>query len=319
MMKNEKAYYVSVIMSIYNEPADWLCKSIDSILDQTFSYFEFIIINDKPGREESLLLLEAYRKKDSRVVVIANEENIGLTKSLNKGIKTAKGKYIARMDADDIALPDRFEKQIAVMEQNPNIIVCGGKFEIFGSGREYRFEFPEKSEDIKALMIKQTCIGHPTVMIRKSVLTEHNILYDESFVCTQDYKLWADLYNYGDFYNVQDTLLLYRISDTQASSLTGKKQQSYSNLCRRKIIQEILIRKGYKGQINWDNLTTDTLKEIKPYNVPDRLKEVLYLSLKKYGLREGLYFILSLDYLHFSLRRNLAIICRFFIKREKLV
>ena len=99
-------------MSIYSEEEEWIRESIDSILNQTFSDFEFIIINDNPNRDKNNSLLTEYTRIDNRIIIITNEENIGLTKSLNKGLEIARGKYIARMDADDISLPTRFEKQV---------------------------------------------------------------------------------------------------------------------------------------------------------------------------------------------------------------
>ena len=106
---------LSVVMSVYNEPTEWITQSIDSILNQTFRDFEFIIINDNPEREENESLLNSYSQKDKRIVVIKNEQNLGLTKSLNIGINEAKGDYIVRMDADDYSFPERFEKQVQFM------------------------------------------------------------------------------------------------------------------------------------------------------------------------------------------------------------
>ena len=116
---------ITVLMSIYKEPIDWMILSIDSIIEQTYKDFEFIIINDNPERLDNTKLLEKYLKKDSRIKIVNNSENIGLTKSLNKGLAVSTGEYIARMDADDISLPTRFEKQIAFLESNPNVIVLG--------------------------------------------------------------------------------------------------------------------------------------------------------------------------------------------------
>ena len=98
---------ISVVMSVYNEPVDWIRQSIDSILNQTFRYFEFIIINDNPEGISQKKMLKDFAAKDNRIKIIENEENKGLTKSLNIGISKATGKYIARMDADDISMPDR--------------------------------------------------------------------------------------------------------------------------------------------------------------------------------------------------------------------
>ena len=112
---------ISVIMSVYSERVDWIRKSIDSILNQTYSDFEFIIVNDKPDKEENAQLLEEYAARDSRIKVLTNEENIGLTKSLNKAFALAEGEFIARMDADDMALPERFKIQLEFMNAHPEI------------------------------------------------------------------------------------------------------------------------------------------------------------------------------------------------------
>lgn len=109
-----KSPLVSVVMAIYNEPVEWMRQAIDSILYQSFKDFEFIIINDNPIRVENKEILDEYSAKDSRVIVVLNEENIGLTKSLNKGLAIASGEYIARMDADDIAMPERLRMQYSL-------------------------------------------------------------------------------------------------------------------------------------------------------------------------------------------------------------
>ena len=124
---------ISVIMSIYSEKEEWIKESIDSILSQTFRDFEFIIINDNPKRKENENLLLEYSQKDNRIIVITNKENIGLTKSLNKGLSIAKGKYIARMDADDISFPTRFQKQIDFLDKNTEYVLCGANISYFGS------------------------------------------------------------------------------------------------------------------------------------------------------------------------------------------
>ena len=121
---------ISVLMSVYNEPIDWMRQAIESILNQTYKDFEFIIVNDNPEREENQFVLNEYRNKDSRIIILCNEHNIGLTKSLNKGLTVANGEYIARMDADDIALPKRFEKQALYLAKNKNVFLCHTNFNI---------------------------------------------------------------------------------------------------------------------------------------------------------------------------------------------
>jgi glycosyltransferase involved in cell wall biosynthesis len=303
---------ISVIMSVYNEKVEWMHESINSILNQTFSDFEFIIINDNPTRIENSQLLEEYQKKDNRIIVLTNEQNIGLTKSLNKGIKIAKGKYIARMDADDISLPERFEKQIKVMENNPSIIVCGSKIKVFGERKNtYYMPIVEKSNDIKDLLIIRNGISHPSVLVRKDILIMNNIVYDENYIYTQDYKLWTDLYDLGDFHNIQEILLLYRTSKSHASYYALSQQNFLFISARKKYIDKILQSCNCNNIIDWNNITILTIKNIKKYNIPSRVIVILYLSLKKYTFKELFYFIFSFDFFKFSYRDNVSIVHRF--------
>ena len=114
---------VSVLMAVYNAEK-YLTEAVESILVQTFADFEFLIIDDG-SVDGSAAILEDYAESDERVKVIHNSENLGLTKSLNIGLKLTQGKFIARIDADDVAVPERFEKQITFMDDHPDIGVCG--------------------------------------------------------------------------------------------------------------------------------------------------------------------------------------------------
>ena len=120
---------ISVVMPVYNVEISMLEEAVNSILSQTFQDFEFIIIDDA-SNDDTYNYLNGI--KDERIILIRNSEHLGITKSLNIGLKEAKGKYIARMDGDDISLPQRFEKQYEYMESHPDVIVCGTGVEIFG-------------------------------------------------------------------------------------------------------------------------------------------------------------------------------------------
>ena len=171
-MENVK---ISVLMPVYNTNKKYLKQSIESILKQTFKDFEFIIIDDGSDIKTKKFLKSF---KDDRIVLIENEKNLGLIKTLNKGIKLAKGEFIARMDADDISTPDRFEKQLLYMTKNPEIGVLGSAFQIFQK-REEKIVMPTTDEDAKKML--QTGVSpfaHPSVMIRKDLhwrIFEHGI------------------------------------------------------------------------------------------------------------------------------------------------
>ena len=223
---------ISVIMSVYKEPIDWLKQSIDSILHQTFSNFEFIIICDYPSYTEGLELLKEYEKLDHRIILLINEENIGLTKSLNRGLKVAQGKYIARMDADDISDLHRLELQYKYMEEAPDITVCGTGRKVLNEDRETSktYNTYTRDGDIKSVFVLRSAFTHPTVMFRHSIIDE-GYSYDESFICAQDYDLWERLYEKGCcFANIDLPLLRYRMSDIQVSK--NKKEIQVANAKR---------------------------------------------------------------------------------------
>lgn len=239
---------ISVLMSVYNEPVDWMRQAIESILNQTYKDFEFIIVNDNPEREENQLVLNEYRDKDSRISVLCNDQNIGLTKSLNKGLRIAKGKYIARMDADDISLPKRFQMQFDYMEEHPEIIVLGTNIMYIGNRMPFKGNDSIKFTDssIKAQMLLVNCIAHSSVFIRKSVLHDNSIQYDESYRQSQDYRLWEILRPYGKYACLKEKLLKYRMSDQQ---ITRSQKQGQSNLAggvRLRLQQKWLMSNGYQ-------------------------------------------------------------------------
>ncbi|WP_157812207.1 glycosyltransferase [Polaribacter sp. ALD11] len=291
-------------MSIYSEPIEWIKESINSILNQTFTDFEFIIINDNPSRKENTELLKDYLQKDKRIQVIENKENIGLTKSLNKGVKIAKGKYIARMDADDISLLQRLKKQFDFMESNKDYIVCGSQISYFGDKiKSYSNWTYEDNNELKSQLVLNSCFAHPSVMIRKSVLFDNNIFYDENFKQAQDYKLWSDLSSYGKFYNIQEVLLKYRLSNQQVSKTKGTSQNKNGNRIRKGYIATILP-KNIISIIENESLNLNNLKEIKEYLKTANLSKllsnniifVIYLSINKNSLITLFYYFLSGDF-----------------------
>lgn len=250
-------------MSVYNEPEEWLRESIDSILNQTFSDFEFIIINDNPERELNCKVLNDYQKQDERIVVVENEYNVGLTKSLNKGLEIAKGKYIARMDADDISLPERLKKQVDFMENHEKVIVCGSEVKYFGYKNHIQNDWIyEHDYDIKAQLLFGSCFIHPTVIIRKSILTTYHIQYDENYKQAQDYRLWELLVDYGEFHNIKIPLLCYRLSNQQITARLGVNQSEYAGIIRQRIVEKWLKEKEIDVTIS-DAIDFNTLKSIR--------------------------------------------------------
>lgn len=184
---------ISVVMSVYNG-ADYVEKSIKSILNQDFTDFEFIIIDDG-SIDQTLPLLKQYEQTDPRVQVI-QQQNTGLTIALNKGIEKATGRYIARQDADDISLPDRLMKQFQFMEKNKDIVLCGANcVNIFEDGLRTCWGWHNEKELAKTLCCK-TPFAHSTAFIRKDTVDAAGG-YNEKYITAQDTELWLRLAKFG--------------------------------------------------------------------------------------------------------------------------
>lgn len=200
---------ISVVMSVYNGELH-IKEAMESILSQTFADFEFVIINDA-STDTTESIIKSFN--DPRIKLIKNDKNLGLAKSLNIGLDLAKGKYISRMDADDISLPERFQKQFDFMEENPGIDVCGSWYEFIGA-RTGVVKYPLKDDEVKANMFFYDCICHPSVFIRKESLDKHRLRYNEEFRYAQDYELWCRGIKDLKFANMPCVLLKYRVEDT---------------------------------------------------------------------------------------------------------
>jgi glycosyltransferase involved in cell wall biosynthesis len=203
---------VTVLMPVFN-CAMYIREAVESILNQTYTNFEFLIIDDA-STDETVSILKSYT--DSRIQLIEKPFNTGLTNSLNQGLRIAKGKYIARMDGDDISLPERFDKQVSFLESHPEVVLCGSWFSIIGS--DWVKKLPEHHDDIQLTLLRRNCIAHPSVMIRKHILDKFDVFYEVSKEPTEDYALWVRLSSLGKLHNLQDPLLNYRVHTSQVSS-----------------------------------------------------------------------------------------------------
>lgn len=227
---------VSVIMSIFKEPIEWMKQAIDSILNQTYSNFEFIIVNDCPNREENQSLLNEYKQKDSRISIISNGINLGLTKSLNKALVEAKGEYIARMDADDVSLPHRLETQVKYLDSHTNIIAVGSwimNIDEKGGNIEVA-KYETNPLWVRVLMLHNSQVCHPSAMFRRTT-NDHVVRYDETIKYAQDYALWVSLIPYGEITNIPEVLFCYRTSNQQITSSKKTEQEKYAKIIQKRV------------------------------------------------------------------------------------
>ena len=202
-------------MSVYkSEKPAYLDRSLQSVWDdQTNKPDEIILVQDGPVGDELVSVINQWKAKlEDVLVLLVNETNLGLTKSLNKGIKVAKGEYIARMDSDDISLPDRFLHQVAYMDSHPEISVLGGAIQEFNEqdGIIGERHFPADTASIRQYIHKASPVAHPAVMIRKSLFDE-GVLYNENYRTTQDLALWFDVLATGhQMANLDEFVLQFR-------------------------------------------------------------------------------------------------------------
>lgn len=218
---------ISVLMPAYNCER-YVGEAIRGVLQQTFTDFELIVINDGSTDGTANVIREF---RDDRIVFLENETNIGLVRTLNRGLDVVRGKYVLRTDADDIALPNMAASLVGFMETHPDYVVCGGNMQVIGEKRV--FTYVSDNDHLKVFTLNLCPFSHSTVIIKRSVLEEKGLRYNEFYKDGEDHALWSELLPYGKFHNLEEITLLYRESPTQ---ITASKSYSagYSAL-RRKV------------------------------------------------------------------------------------
>ena len=230
---------ISVIMSVYNGE-EYLAEAIDSVLGQSFKDFELIVINDC-STDKTSEILKQYEEAETRVKVHTNEVNLRLPSSLNKAISLAQGKYIARMDADDICLPDRLEKQYAFMEAHPDVALSSCRFMTLKNGVIASGGCGGKTnhESIKALLLVTNPILHPGIIAKAEVIRE--LGYDKTFTCTEDMELWSRFVMANHKIEIQpEYLMIYRLHDKQITETTKERQRGEVKTLQKRYFGELL-------------------------------------------------------------------------------
>jgi glycosyltransferase involved in cell wall biosynthesis len=205
---------VTILLPVFNGE-DYLPEAIDSILRQTHEDFEFLIIDDG-STDRSLEIIRGY--EDPRIRILINSDRLKLSGALNRGLDEAKGTFIARMDADDIALPDRLRKQVDFLNHNAEVGLCGTSIRVFGQARERNDIYPKSTEDIRSYALFDCPFCHPTVMFRREWFASHLLRYSGCYYPTEDFELWSRAIEQFPSVNLEEVLLRYRIHE---KSMTG--------------------------------------------------------------------------------------------------
>lgn len=253
---------ISVIMSVYKENRLELKQSIESILNQTYKNIEFIIIIDYPEETWRKKFIENYN--DSRIKLLINAKNFGLTYSLNRALGVATGQYIARMDADDISMLNRLEKQLIFLKQN-NCDLCGSYMLAFNDFSETIYYYPTKSKNIKKLLKERNCIAHPTWFGKRELFVALNG-YRTIFACEDyDFLIRAIQKNYK-LCNVNEVLLKYRLSNNSISRSNFEKQEIIANFLSKKFKKNQKISEEEVNRFINSNFFCKKVERLKQYN-----------------------------------------------------
>jgi len=233
---------VSVLLPVFNG-AQCIREAVESILTQTFRNFELLVVDDgsTDGTRELLDSIE-----DPRIRVLPNEGNRGLPYSLNRGLSEARAPLIARMDSDDVSLPQRLAAQVDYLAANPRIGACGSWVETFGDGDGEVWAYPESPQDVKAGLLFRPTLAHPSVMLRKAVFGETGLCYDPEFRSSEDYDLWARAAECVLLANVPEVLLRYRLPPPAANKDVIK--ESYADKVRQRLLQDLGLKPSPEEQ-----------------------------------------------------------------------
>lgn len=267
MLKSNCEPIVSVVMSVFNGEK-YIREALESVLSQSFENFEFIIIDDG-STDLSLPIIKDYASKDQRIILISRE-NKGLVFSLNEGISKARGQYIARMDADDICHLDRFQEQVAFLDQNEEIGVCGSWAEVFGDNVKTRvLKHPATTKELKPKLLFSVCFAHPTVMMRRKTLEQFNLSYDKDALHVEDYELWIRLAEKTQLANLQKVLLRYRYVETSVSRTADATdlEQRFYHLKRlySRALSELKIKNT--DEDNWMHFILLSNERLQDYDI----------------------------------------------------
>jgi glycosyltransferase involved in cell wall biosynthesis len=227
MNKLSEKPFVTVFMPVYNA-GKYLNEAIISILNQTYENFEFLIVNDG-STDDSLNTIKSFN--DKRIRLIENESNKGLITSLNVGLTESRGEYIVRMDADDISLPNRIEKQINFLISNPEYGLLGSWFEDFGENIPNKIvKYSSEDTEIRIRHLYQTHISHPTAVIKKKIIDKYNLQFDSDRVHGEDYDFWVRISEYCKMSNYPEILVRKR---DHPKSITNHYSKSMSETCTK--------------------------------------------------------------------------------------
>ncbi|MDR3653783.1 MAG: glycosyltransferase [Paludibacter sp.] len=328
---------VTVLLPVYNG-AEFLAETIDSVLNQTYADFNFLIINDASTDNSEEIILSY---TDLRIQYLVNEKNLGSIGSPQKGMDIIQTEYIARIDQDDLWQSTKLKKQMDLLDSNPQIGLCGTSIELIGDISGIRI-FPISNEPLKVGFLFGCFMSHPSVVFRKSFLVESGLRYSPEYYLADDYKMWIDCLNYTEIYNIPEPLVSYRQHQSQICSVHAPEQLVVKNRVRLEMLERIYPNPteeekefhlqifseqniqsiaDYRKCIEWKKTLQlhnklygyyiqphILYKELDKYMQAGYKGYVLSRYFQKFSMSNGLKYILSFDWRYLSLRRNASLL-----------
>jgi glycosyltransferase involved in cell wall biosynthesis len=260
---------ITVFIPAYNAEK-WLGPAIESVLAQTYQDFHLLVIDD--GSNDGTAAL-ARRYADTRITVISNPQNLGIAETRNKALRICTTRWMACLDADDIALPERLERQVQYLSHNPDTVVLGGQGEYFGDARGPA-RYPVGVDALRRRILFDNPFLQNTVVLNVNWLREHQIQYDASIPFCEDYDFWARIHLAGGIMlNTADCLVKYRVHGASTSRSRREQQEAQANLVRQRLFHAagitlspadwtFLDRYQFEGQVCIDRLIAETLRRL---------------------------------------------------------
>ncbi len=261
---------ISVLTAVYNS-AELIRPAIESVLNQTFGDFEWVIINDATP-DNSIEIIESY--DDPRIKIYHNQTNMGLAASLNKGLDLCTGEYIARMDTDDVCYPNRFEQQVKFMESHPEIAIAGSWVNLTGDWKGL-WKTPVSHEEIQCKLLFNSAIAHPTVIMRKSMLDKFSLRYDDRLKKIQDYDLWVRASQVVKLANIPEVLLDYRIDIQAKSPEVVKRSNEVIYGIRQMQLSRLGIQLSSNDADNFHYISANQLNKVDTKAINNLFRDIL--------------------------------------------
>lgn len=295
---------ISVLMSVYNETPGEITEAIESVLNQSFSNFEFLIIDDNPSRLDHKSLLDEYKKKDSRIIIIENETNIGLAMSMNRAASKANGDIFIRMDADDISLPTRFEDEYQLLCSQNYDVICG-RYTVMDENSIDIGSYSVKPEYTMPNLISETLpyksvIHHPTVMMTRRIFEKVNGY--RNFPCAQDFDLWLRMLDANATFAMIDKVVLrYRLRSSGVSVSRRIKQRLTVEYIRDLYIER--LRRGC------DSFSEEHYQNYLKKNIKDEETDSALIEQGNVALNKAKQYDMQGKRLYSQLLRSKLLLC----------